>query len=241
MKRLQLATAVLVLACGLAVAAATPTGALASLVGRADATTHALAIDASGGSSGTDNTGAIGSLVGATTATNALKVYFDAGSAVVIGGTSASIQFGGTTSAFPMWERSGTVIMARLADDSTGATIRANTVQAEGTIQLGSSHTLLFSSNTPTISSGFGTSPSVVAGNGVNGPASFTVNVGTGGSATSGVLGLATAANGWNCFATDQSTNVVTRQTASTASTATLTAASAWTASDVLLVSCFPR
>ena len=87
----------------------------------------------------------------------------------------------------------------------------------------------------PTISSGFGTSPSIVQ---QNGTAAFEINVGTGGSATSGVIGLPTAANGWSCTAQDMSTNIVTRETAFTTTTVTLTAASAWTASDKLLVNC---
>ena len=104
----------------------------------------------------------------------------------------------------------------------------------------------LLSRTAPTISSGFGTSPSVTANNGT---AAFRINVGTGGTATSGVIGLPTAANGWNCYATDITTNsasvFLTKQTASTTTTATLgnfntsAAATAWTASDILAVSCF--
>lgn len=89
----------------------------------------------------------------------------------------------------------------------------------------------------PTISSGFGTSPSIVN---QYGAASFEVNVGTGGSATSGVIQLNpnAAPNGWSCTAVDMSTNIVTRETAFSTTTVTLTAASAWTASDKLLVNC---
>jgi hypothetical protein len=100
---------------------------------------------------------------------------------------------------------------------------------------------------TPTISSGFGTSPSVTA---YNGSAGFEVNVGTGGSASSGVVGLGTAKNGWNCSAIDittQSTTVFqTKQTASSTTTTTFTnyntagAAAAWVASDKLRVQCTP-
>ena len=104
------------------------------------------------------------------------------------------------------------------------------------TARLGlSSGNLLFSATAPTISSGFGTSPSIVQ---QNGTAAFEVNVGTGGTATSGVIGLPTAANGWSCTAIDMNTNDVTRETAFTTATVTLTAASAWTASDKLLVNC---
>lgn len=99
----------------------------------------------------------------------------------------------------------------------------------------------------PTISSGFGTTPSVAAN---NGPAAFTINVGTGGSATAGVVGLPTAATGWNCWVNDitaAAANVGynTRQTASSTTTATFQnqttssgAAVAWGVSDILRVSC---
>jgi hypothetical protein len=93
---------------------------------------------------------------------------------------------------------------------------------------------LLFSVR-PTISSGFGTSPSVLAG---DGSGAFEVMVGSGGTATSGALNMPTAANGWACQVTDMSTNVVTRETAFTANSVTLTAASAWSAGDTLLVTC---
>ena len=105
---------------------------------------------------------------------------------------------------------------------------------------------LLISGTAPTISSGFGTSPSVSANNGT---AAFRVNVGTGGTASSGVIGMPTAASGWNCFCTDITTNSATvsqcKQTASSTTTATvgnftdLAVAAAWAASDVLSVSCY--
>jgi hypothetical protein len=97
------------------------------------------------------------------------------------------------------------------------------------------SQNLWISPTAPTISSGFGTSPSIVNS---NGSAVFEVNVGTGGSATSGVIGLPVATNGWGCLVQDMNTNIVTRETAFTATSATLTAASAWTASDKLIVQC---
>jgi len=105
---------------------------------------------------------------------------------------------------------------------------------------------LLVSNTAPTISSGFGTSPSISANNGT---AAFRINVGTGGTATSGVIGLPAATAGWNCQLTDittRSTTVTqTLQTASTTTTATVgnfnssMAAAAWVASDILAVSCF--
>lgn len=144
-------------------------------------------------------------------------------------GTSfGRLQFGGTTSSFVALKPSGTNLLVRLADDSGAGGIQAAIYFNTGG--------MLISSTAPTISSGFGTSPSIVSSNGT---ASFRVNVGTGGAATSGVIGLPTATNGWNCQVADMTTNVATRQSASTTTTATFTAAAAWTASDILTVSCF--
>lgn len=86
----------------------------------------------------------------------------------------------------------------------------------------------------PTIQGGtFGTSPVVVAGSTAF---SMRINVGTGGVATSGVIVVPAAPNGWNCPVVDMTTNVVTRETASTTTTITVTAASAWAASDILMI-----
>jgi hypothetical protein len=106
---------------------------------------------------------------------------------------------------------------------------------------------LALSATAPTISSGFGTTPSVTSGT----SAAFRVDVGTGGSATAGVIALPTAATGWNCFVenlTATAANAMdqrTVQTASTTATATIEnqtvstgAALAWSASDILAVSC---
>lgn len=107
---------------------------------------------------------------------------------------------------------------------------------------------LLLSNAAPTISSGFGTSPSISANNGT---AAFRVNVGTGGTATSGVIGMPTATTGWNCNVdnfTAAGAHVAynTRQTASTTTSVTVEnqttstgAAVAWAASNILQLSCF--
>jgi hypothetical protein len=147
---------------------------------------------------------------------------------VALTGTTPMIQLGGTTSSFPALKRNGANIQALLADSSAYAFFQAHSYFIGGT--------LLLSGNAPTISSGFGTSPSIVNS---NGPGAFTVNVGTGGVATSGVIGLSTATTGWNCFVIDRTNNTVTRETATTTTSVTLTAAAAWAASDILQVSCF--
>lgn len=56
---------------------------------------------------------------------------------------------------------------------------------------------ILFRSASPSIASGFGTSPSVTAAS--NGTSNFCVLVGGGGTASTGVITMPTAANGWNC------------------------------------------
>jgi len=102
--------------------------------------------------------------------------------------------------------------------------------------------TTYISATAPAISSGFGASPSIVHSNGT---AVFTINVGIGGTAASGVIGLPRAKNGWAVHCDDittQSTSVfVTKQTATSTTSATLTQYSAaavvapWAASDILV------
>lgn len=115
-------------------------------------------------------------------------------------------------------------------------------------VQYGLGSNMLFVTTAPTVSSGFGTSPSIASNNGT---AAFTINVGTGGTATNGVIGLPTAALGWVCTAQDLTTQSATvfvaKQIASSATTATIAnfntsgAQAAWVASDILHVSCIAR
>jgi hypothetical protein len=105
---------------------------------------------------------------------------------------------------------------------------------------------LLCSATAPTISSGFGSTPSISANNGT---CSFRVNVGTGGAASTGVIGLTGATTGWNCWCNDLTTlstgNTTCKQTASTTTTATIEEVSdvavvtAWASGDILSVTCF--
>jgi hypothetical protein len=101
-----------------------------------------------------------------------------------------------------------------------------------------------FNGAAPTVASGFGTSPTITA----NGTATFRVNVGTGGTATGGVLNMPSATNGWNATVrvfNPTATNLLqsTELTASTVSSITLTnyvdstgVVTAWPASTVLIV-----
>jgi len=62
-----------------------------------------------------------------------------------------------------------------------------------------SSGHILWSATAPTIASGFGTSPSVVVS---NGSMAFQINVGTGGTASAGVVTMPAASTGWSCSVT---------------------------------------
>lgn len=135
-----------------------------------------------------------------------------------------------------------------LVEDSSGNDLfkveATGLVTAFGGIALGSAIRLVISATAPTISSGFGTSPTIST---TGTTAAFRINVGTGGTATSGVIGLPAATAGWNCFCSDITTPATAhqcKQTASTTTTATIAnynagALTAWTASDILAVSCF--
>jgi len=113
------------------------------------------------------------------------------------------------------------------------------------TINLGPN--LSFSNAAPTISAGFGTTPSVTAGT----TAAFRLDVGTGGAASSGTIGLPTAMTGWNCEVENLTGTLANRadqrtlQISSTTTTAVVEnqtistgAVLVWTASDILAVSC---
>jgi hypothetical protein len=123
----------------------------------------------------------------------------------------------------------------------------AGSVNADAAFRLGAK--LIASATAPTIASGFGTSPTIPNNNGT---VAFTVNVGTGGSATSGVITMPAAPTGWNCSVNDITAAAAhvaynTRQTASTVTSVTVEnqttstgAAVAWAASDILRMACSP-
>jgi hypothetical protein len=213
--------------------------------------------------------GIINTPIGATTPTTGAFTTLSASSTVsgtgfstylasppAIGGTTASTgRFTTVTSTIatgtaPFTVASTTNVANLNASSLGGATFAApgaigGTTASTGKFTTLTETALLISNAAPTISSGFGTTPSISSNNGT---AAFRVNVGTGGTATSGVIGLPAATTGWNCWANDITTNAsfVVGQTASTTTTATLAnysrttgASIAWTASDILAVSCF--
>ena len=101
---------------------------------------------------------------------------------------------------------------------------------------------LVVSTTLPTVSSGFGTSPTVLANN----TFCFKVTVGTGGAAN-GTISLPTAPNGWLAFAADvtSGSSLFLQLTGSTATSVTFTsysvttgAAANMSAGDVVLINC---
>lgn len=151
------------------------------------------------------------------------------------------LQFGCSSASCPSIERSGTNLYVKLANDTGYGGFFAGTITATTGYSLVSQLSFV---TAPTISSGFGTTPSIVASNGT---ATFTINVGTGGVATTGVIGFPSTPTGWkvDCWNTSANTATVfiTKQTGFTTTTATIGnydaagAAAAWTASNVLVCS----
>jgi len=125
------------------------------------------------------------------------------------------------------------------------------TAMAMGTDLHGSATSLphlLMSGDVPTIQSGFGDNAAI---SNANGTAAFVVNVGRGGTATRGGIGLPTANNGWNCTCSDLSNSspsiFLCKQITSSPSSATIANFSAsgipapWASGDYLQVSCLAR
>ena len=119
---------------------------------------------------------------------------------------------------------------------TTPATVNATNVSVSGKLHI--------SATSPTIASGFGTTPTITAFN----TSAFKIVVGTGGAAN-GVITFPAAPNGWVVYAQDitSGTSLFLQQTASTTTSATLTSFSLITglaanmnAADVILVTAFP-
>jgi hypothetical protein len=133
-------------------------------------------------------------------------------------------------------------------DAINGATINSSSIGATTpstgnftTLSLGGN--LLSSATAPTLGSGWGTSPTLVANN----TTAFKVVVGTGG-ASSGTINFPTAPNGWIVYAADvtSGTLLFLQQTGSTTTSATVTSygiqtglASPMLAGDAILITAF--
>lgn len=196
--------------------------------------TFTLTGGAGGAVSGTTSvTGGIGSSVTLTAGAGGAAT---GGSGTRNGGAGGNVTI--TTGA------GGTGATANGASGSIALQVAGTTILGLSSASINIGTTLLISTTAPTISSGFGTSPSVPNSNST---AVFTVNVGTGGTATAGVVAMPTAVNGWACKVTDITTtdSFVTEQNAMTTTTVsvknysrTTGLAIAWTASDILQFQC---
>lgn len=126
----------------------------------------------------------------------------------------------------------------QLAINSVGqVSLTAGLLQGTGVgvitfVNSGSTGVTFQTNSLPTISSGFGSSPSITAG------ATATlgdINVGTGGAATSGVINFNNAwTNAPYCFADDATTDGKFTRAATTTTQLTLSTSVAWAASDHL-------
>jgi hypothetical protein len=126
----------------------------------------------------------------------------------------------------------------------SGGSINAafNSVNLGGTVYLAG--VKLMSSTAPTIFSQFGTGATILH---ANGTASFQINVGTGGTSSSGAITLPVAPNGWNCLPINQLGVGVARQDNNPLPTLAQFSNRdpatgnlvAWTSGATMLVSCF--
>lgn len=137
----------------------------------------------------------------------------------------------------------GLIVVGNGTQGNASGQVNASVFNPSTSLQINGK--LLFRVTAPTISSGFGTSPSIVASNGT---AAFTVDVGTGGTATNGVIAMPVATTGWLCTvnpagapqaaAINYSAPTSTSSITITNYTLTTGLALAWTASTVLQVKC---
>jgi len=175
------------------------------------------------------------------------------GSAAIWGGTGKGIEFivNGTNGSFLSGTLAmdisgadgGVVINTTAGAAPTGGDKGAGTLNVAAGLYVAGN--MLGSSTAPTISSGFGTSPTMGT---ASSTAVFTVNVGTGGVATSGVLTMPATTTAWACSVNDKTTTsstvFMTKVTASTTTSVTVGnfntsgAAAAWAAGDVLQFQC---
>lgn len=189
-----------------------------------------------------NTTGVLNTVIGdkagsaaSSTYANSTMVGANAGLAVTTGNTNTVIGTGvGSTT---LATGSGNILIGT----GTGTDTIASSTNNE--VNIGSA--IIGYTAAPSIASGFGTSPSAVSGAGTF---AFVFAIGTGGAASSGILTLPSAPTGWACDFTDITTTsasvFVTKQTAGTASSVTVTnysssaVATAWTAGDVIKGKC---
>lgn len=186
----------------------------------------------------------VGVTVGGVPGANVVKITQNAGDALpsaIIGlqdiaGTRFATTIENTATSFTYVASSGSVpfyVFAQPGFIPSQAIFDGIPIDASSGMNLQAQHMLL-SAVPPSIMSGFGTSPSIVN---YNGSAAFELDVGSGGTARSGVIGLPAAVNGWSCQVNDMGVTK-TRERSYTPDSVTLTADTAWEANDHLLLSC---
>lgn len=189
-------------------------------------------------------------------AANSLLVLDLANNRVGVGGSPAvTFQVNGTSTAVDFgFPGAGAGTAQGISSSGSSVVVRGATIFLQGTGgaagvtaisgNITQNAVLSWAQATPTIPSGFGVTPSVTGTR----SAAFSVNVGTGGTASTGVIAMnATATTGWACNVDDITTPATnaTRQTASSTTTVTVTnyarttgIAAAWPASDIIQLAC---
>lgn len=155
------------------------------------------------------------------------------------------LNLGGTTSSFPSLVVNGANLDVKVADNSGFSQLRAFSFVPTSRYDIANG---LMYVTAPTVTSA-GTSPTVPNS---NGSASFRVNVGTGGTATTIVMAMPATTAGWNCEVENLTANAANRigqrvvpQSSTTNSvtvqnqTIATGAALAFTASDIVQFVCF--
>lgn len=153
---------------------------------------------------------------------------------------SGLLKFGsslnGAAATFPATLTSG----GSFTTKSGGSVISGNNVTFAGALVGPSSKTIINGVTQPTATGSFGTNSSVTSSNGT---VAFTINVGTGGTASTGTITFPAAITGWvvDCHDITTPASYVTEQTGGSTTNATVTnysrtlgTAVAWTSGDVL-------
>lgn len=121
-------------------------------------------------------------------------IYFGIGLPASFAGANGSLALRGNATEFQWGSASNSFLISNVA-------AARMSFQNAGSLGFnGVSGGLAMSSVPPTIASGFGTSPSIVSSSGT---VAFTVNVGTGGAASTGVITLPACTTRWVCSCTD--------------------------------------
>jgi hypothetical protein len=232
-----------------------PAANLAGL-GTGVGTALGTALNGSGALVATTSPALVTPSLGAATATTINGDTLTAGSWTLTGSAGKTLTFSNsltlagtdaTTMTFP--STSATIARTDAAQTFTGTQTFSTIVPTTVSVASGGQYQVngqpLTKGTAPTITSGFGTSPSIT---GVS-TAAFAVTVGTGGTASTGVLTFGSTANhGWSCQAADITTTsaavTTTKVTANTTTTVTVgnftdvSASGPWNSGDTLLFNC---